>query len=76
MKFKNASKTSMQFLAIGLFLTASSGIIKDFFYVPDFFRGAMMGLGLGFEIMGIVLLRKDNNSTYKDNDTPSSLSND
>lgn len=75
MKFKNASKTSRQFLAIGLFLTASSGIIKDFVYVPDFFRGAMLGLGLGLEIMGIVLFRKDNNAAYKGNDTQSSLSN-
>jgi len=75
MKFKNVSKTARLLLVMGLFLTASSGIIKDFVYVPDFFRGAMMGLGLGFEIMGIVLFRKDNNSAYKGNDSQSSLSN-
>ncbi|TWJ04381.1 hypothetical protein JN11_00089 [Mucilaginibacter frigoritolerans] len=73
MKFKNAPKTARQLLAIGLLLTALSGIINDFIHIPDFFRGFMAGIGLGLEIMGIILLRKGNKSSFKSRSNEATL---
>jgi hypothetical protein len=52
-------------VAIGLLSTVLPTLINDFCHIPDFFRGEMMGLGLGMEIVGIILLRKGNNSACK-----------
>jgi hypothetical protein len=68
MKFKNAPKTGRLLLAIGLLLTASSGIIKDFVYIPDFFCGVMMGFGSVLEIIGFILLRRKPDSICRNND--------
>ena len=71
MKFKNASKTGKSLLALGLLLAASSGIIKDFVHIPDFFRGVMMGVGAVSEITGFILIRKGANPFCKSNPEPS-----
>jgi hypothetical protein len=68
MKFKNAPKTGILLLALGVLLTASSGIIKDFVYVPDFVRGVMMGVGSVSEITGFILLRRKPDSICRSND--------
>jgi hypothetical protein len=65
MKFKNAPKTSRRLLAIGLLSTVLPTLVNDFVHIPDFFRGFMAGIGLGLEIMGIILLRKGNKSGFE-----------
>ena len=72
----NPSKTARQLLAIGLLSTALPGIINDFVHIPDFFRGAMMGLGLGGEIVGIILLRKNNSPVCNNKSTDTVSLND
>ena len=45
-------------ICIGLLMVTTPTLINDWIKVPDFFRGALMGLGLGLEIIGLVLMRK------------------
>jgi len=42
----------------GLLLAVMPTFINDYIKVPDFFRGALMGLGLGLEIFGLILMRR------------------
>jgi len=46
------------FICIGLLLVTTPTLINDWIKVPDFFRGALMGLGIGLEIIGLVLMTK------------------
>jgi hypothetical protein len=64
MKIKKPSVPA-RLVAIGLLATALPTLINYFYHLPDFVRGEMMGLGLGMEIIGIILLRKRNNSACK-----------
>jgi hypothetical protein len=61
MKFTKPS-TARQLLAMGLLSTTLPTLINDFVHLPDFFRDLMLGLGLGLEIIGIILLRQRRNS--------------
>ena len=54
--------TARKLLATGLLLTTLPTVLKDFVFFPDFFRGAMLGLGIGLEIMSIILIRMKNHS--------------
>jgi hypothetical protein len=58
MKFTKPS-TARQLLAIGLLSTTIPTLINDWIHVPDFVRGAMLGLGLGLEVIGIILIRRE-----------------
>jgi hypothetical protein len=52
------TRREQQFICIGLLLVTTPTLINDWIKVPDFFRGALMGLGLGLEIGGLVLMTK------------------
>jgi hypothetical protein len=43
---------------LGLFLIAIPFLINNYIKIPDFFRGLMMGLGIGLDILGIIQLRR------------------
>ncbi len=47
-------------VAIGLLLTVSPPMINDIFdfKFSDYFRGLLVGIGLGLEVIGIILQRK------------------
>jgi len=55
----------MILISVGLLLVVSPLLLKDFIRIPDFFRGAMMGMGIVFEIVGIVQQKKAGNSKCK-----------
>jgi hypothetical protein len=46
------------FVPIGLLLVTVPFLVNDWVPVPDFLRGALMGLGIGLEIIGIIKLKK------------------
>ena len=64
MKFIKLS-TARKLLAIGLLSTTLPTLINDFIPVPDFFRGAMIGLGLSLEIISFVFFKRVNNFVCK-----------
>jgi len=39
-------------------MTTMPLILKEYIYIPDFFRGFLGGAGLVFEIVGIVLMKR------------------
>jgi len=55
----------MRLITVGLLLVTLPFLLKDFIKIPDFFRGAMMGMGIVFEIAGIVMQTKQKNSKCK-----------
>ena len=61
MKFAKPT-TGRRLLAIGLLAVTVPTVLKDFIYIPDFFRGFMLGLGLAMEFIGIILIRKQKTS--------------
>lgn len=60
MKFNKPSIIARRVLAIGLLSATIPNLINDFVHIPDFFRGAMVGVGFGLEIIGIILMRRNN----------------
>jgi len=48
-------------LAIGLLMATIPQLLKTYIHIPDFLLGALVGGGLGLEIMAFVKLRKDKN---------------
>jgi hypothetical protein len=58
MKMNNPLRTARILIAIGLLMTVLPTAIKDFsIIIPNFFRGLLAGLGLGLEVVGLVLQR-------------------
>jgi hypothetical protein len=55
----------MILIAIGLLLVVSPLLLKEFIRIPDFVRGAMMGMGIVFEIAGIAAQIKQKNNRCK-----------
>jgi hypothetical protein len=45
-------------ISIGLLLVCLPFLINTWVHVPDLIRGALMGIGLGMEIVGIVRLNR------------------
>lgn len=45
-------------LAAGLLLTAGAFMLARYAFVPDFVRGAMMGVGLGVEVLSLGMMQK------------------
>jgi hypothetical protein len=64
MKFINPT-TARRLLAMGLLSTTLPTLINDFVHVPDFVRGFMLGIGLGLEVIGIILMRKERGAACK-----------
>jgi hypothetical protein len=59
MEMKNLPPLRVRMLVpLGLFLIAIPFLINNYIKIPDFFRGLMMGLGIGLDILGIVQLRR------------------
>ncbi|HEY4198226.1 MAG TPA: hypothetical protein VGM63_21950 [Mucilaginibacter sp.] len=48
--------------AIGLLMVTVPTLLKEYIAVPDFFRGMLAGVGLGMEVMGIVLMNRKRNT--------------
>jgi hypothetical protein len=60
-KFSNPA-IAKTVLAIGLLTTTLPTVTKDLIPIPDFVSGLVLGLGLGLQITGLILLRRRNNS--------------
>ncbi|MDB5124353.1 MAG: hypothetical protein JWP94_2482 [Mucilaginibacter sp.] len=52
-------------IPIGMLVVVTPSLVNHFIAVPDFFRGLLMGAGIGLEIYGLILLRKNGSSTCK-----------
>ncbi len=61
---KNKSQRTIQLLSsIGLLLVTLPTVLKEHFFIPDFFRGFLAGIGLALIIGGLVLYKKQCNVT-------------
>ena len=49
---------AVRIIAIGLLLVTIPFLIKEFVPIPDFFRGLLMGVGIAFEAVGLLLMLK------------------
>jgi hypothetical protein len=54
MKFQKMPRRVRIMISVGLLMTTMPTLINDWVHVPDFLRGAMVGVGLGLEIGGLV----------------------
>ena len=63
----------MLLVAIGLLLIVLPLLANSFIKVPDFLRGVLMGIGLVFEIIGVVMLRKSANIENKNTSSDAEL---
>ena len=45
-------------VSLGLLLIAIPFLINNYIRIPDFFRGLILGLGIGLEIIGFILLKR------------------
>jgi hypothetical protein len=56
---KNLPPFSMRVLIpLGLLLITIPFLLNSYIRIPDFYRGLAMGLGIGLEILGVILIRK------------------
>ncbi len=56
---KNKSQRTIQLLSsIGLLLVAVPQLLRDYVFIPDFFRGFLAGIGLAIMIGGLVWQKK------------------
>jgi hypothetical protein len=58
MKSKQPSKKAILVLALGLLVTALANLADYYLPLADFARGALMGIGIGLELTGMLLLIK------------------
>jgi len=42
----------------GLLLIAIAFLINNYIKIPDFFRGLILGIGIGLEIIGVILVKR------------------
>ena len=45
-------------IAGGLLMTTMPLLFKDYIHIPDFIRGFLAGSGLGFELIGLFLMKR------------------
>jgi hypothetical protein len=54
MKLQKMPRRVRIMISAGLLMITMPTLINDWVHVPDFLRGAMVGVGLGLEIGGLV----------------------
>ncbi|MBP2071387.1 hypothetical protein V6B95_03585 [Thermoanaerobacterium saccharolyticum] len=59
-RLKN-SRVGYQLIFVGALLISFTEIIRRYIAVGDFVDGLCIGIGIGLEILGIIVLRKSNN---------------
>ena len=50
-------------IAVGLLMTTTPTLIKDWVHIPDFVRGVIIGVGFVLEFRGIVLATRFRKAT-------------
>jgi hypothetical protein len=58
-------------LSLGILMATMPLLFKEYIPIPDFLHGAIEGVGIGLEISGLVLMRR--NRKCNSSDTLSSL---
>jgi len=58
MKMQKYPRYITVLIAFGLLLATMPLLFKEYIPMPDFARGFLEGLGLGMEIIGLVLIRR------------------
>ena len=58
MRLKKLPMPERLLIAGGLLLTTIPGIFAEYVKIPDFFHGLLLGMGLGLEIWGLILLKR------------------
>ena len=53
-------KPELRIISIGLLLVVIPFLVNDWVPVPGFLRGALMGIGIGLEIIGLIRMNKRN----------------
>jgi hypothetical protein len=51
-------RPELKIIAIGLLLVTVPFVVNDWVPIPDFVRGALMGIGIALEIIGLVRMNK------------------
>jgi hypothetical protein len=59
MKSKFFQNTATIPLVVGLLLIALSQIMGRYIILPDFAKGALMGIGIGLEIIALIKVRSE-----------------
>jgi hypothetical protein len=58
MKFKKYPLQIRLLICVGLLMVTTPTLINDWFPLPDFVRGALVGIGLGLEINGLIKINR------------------
>ncbi len=60
------NRKELLFVSIGLLMVTTPTLINDWTPIPDFFRGVIAGLGIGLEIIGLIMIvkRKKREQSY------------
>lgn len=58
MKFKKVPLQVRLIFCIGLLMVAAPTLINDWFPLPDFVRGTLVGIGFGLEIYGLIKINR------------------
>ncbi|WP_158995610.1 hypothetical protein [Mucilaginibacter sp. L196] len=58
MKFKKYPLQIRLLICIGLLMVTTPTLINDWFPLPHFVRGALVGVGLGLEISGLIKINR------------------
>ena len=56
---KKVSLKSRRIFALGILLLVAPLLLKDWFVIPDFYKGFMMGIGILLEITGVFMIKKE-----------------
>jgi hypothetical protein len=56
MNIRSLPKPISNFLIIGIIIVSFSLLLGQFTAVPDFLRGALIGVGIGMEIIALIRL--------------------
>lgn len=48
----------LKIIAVGLLLVVIPFLVNDWVPMPDFVRGALMGIGIALEIIGLIRINK------------------
>lgn len=62
------NKATRILLCIGIILTTSNTLLRDYATVPDYIRGILTGIGLALIIWGGILQRKSNRQAAESSD--------
>jgi hypothetical protein len=58
MNNKNPQRAGRICVAVGVLMVTTPFLINDWLHVPDFIRGLFMGIGITFEIAGLIHLNR------------------